>query len=103
MFGDIMETSPSSPPPDKTEEFERFMATSIRAFDAMMDAVKGEGDELNDDNLFQNDEDEIYVQQDEFDQVNLSRNFSDLADNTVAIVGNEEMVQQVVFKNCLHY
>jgi hypothetical protein len=27
----------------KTEEFERFMATSIRAFDAMMDAVKGGG------------------------------------------------------------
>jgi len=30
----------------KTEEFERFMATSIRAFDAMMDAVKVGGDGL---------------------------------------------------------
>ena len=78
---------------NKTEEFERFMATSIRAFDAMMDAVKGSGDAPPPAPIAN-----APSPPSAFATPNgqLPPNLSELADtNSVAIVGNEYMVSQV--------
>jgi len=94
------------PDQGKTEEFERFMSTSIRAFDAMMEAVKGGDNSLPSSRPGSRPTSRPGsrpasrpssrpasrpVSPSRFPQ-----QFSGLADSdSVAIVGNEQMVSQV--------
>lgn len=99
--GDV---APPSPPSTngKSEEFELFMATSIRAFDAMMDAVQGDDEESGElDGDYAPSEDGSFLRESHMSP----HNMGSVPDNTVAIVGNEDMVQQVssLVKQCFNY